>query len=201
MLRNTTTQWGWGAKLFHWTIAVLIVATSIFVLHVNDSMPWFKSTPIYFITYIHWHKAIGLLVLTLVIGRLLWRWKGPVPVTAPLTQFEEKASHRTHVSLYILMFVVPISGWIASSAFGSVTKVFGLFTIPGIIPKTKALVGPFYWIHFGMAWLLLALVSFHIIAAFYHHHRRKDAVLTAMWFGRRNASKPLKSNDSRDSAT
>ena len=201
MLRNTATSWGWGAKLFHWTIAVLIIAASVFVLHVNDSMPWFKSTPIFFSTYIHWHKAIGLLILTMVVGRLVWRWMGPVPVTARLTQFEQKASHRTHVSLYILMFVVPISGWIASSAFGSATKVFGLFTIPGIIPKTKALVGPFYWIHFSVAWLLLALVSFHIIAAFYHHHRRKDEVLTAMWFGRRSSSGSVKSNGSRDSAS
>lgn len=199
-LSNRADSWGLVAKLFHWTIAVLIIGTSILALHVNGSMPWFKSSPMFFITYIHWHKALGLLVLTLVVGRLLWRWRNQVPVTAPLTRFEERASHGTHISLYILMFVVPVSGWIASSAFGSMTKVFGLFTIPGIIPKTKALVGPFYWIHFGVAWLLLALVSFHIIAAFYHHHRRKDAVLTAMWFGKRRASALPLASDSRDSA-
>jgi cytochrome b561 len=183
--RNTTTSWGLTSKLFHWTIAVLIIGTSIFILHVNDSMPWFKSSPLIFITYVHWHKAFGLIALALILGRLLWRWKGgPVPKTAPLTAFEEKASHLTHKALYALMIAVPFSGWIASSAFGSPTKFWGLFTVPGIIPKTKELVGPAYWAHFGLVWLLLAIVSFHIIAAFWHHDRKKDNVLRAMWFGK-----------------
>jgi cytochrome b561 len=186
-LRNTGESWGWGAKLFHWIMAAGIIGASIFVLHVNDSMPWFKSSPKVFITYIHWHKAFGLILLTLAVLRLVWKLRNPKPVTAPLTRFEEKASKATHRGLYALMFIVPLTGWIASSAFGSPTKFFGLFTIPGIIPKTKALVGPFYWIHFGLAWLLLAIVSFHIVAAFYHHDRRKDNVLRAMWFGKGKA--------------
>ncbi len=186
-LRNTATSWGTGAKLFHWTIALLIIGASIFVLHVNGSMPWFKSGPAIFIKYIHWHKAVGLIILTLVVARLIWKWRNPKPVTAPLTPFEEKASRLTHGALYAMMFAVPLTGWIASSAFGSPTKFFGLFTIPGIIPKTKALVGPAYWAHFGLAWLLLALVSVHLVAAFWHHDRRKDNVLRAMWFGKGRA--------------
>lgn len=183
MLRNTATSWGWGAKLFHWTLAMLIIGSSVFILHVNDSMPWFKSSAPVFITYVHWHKALGLIALLLIVGRILWRRANPVPVTAPLTPFEAKASHRTHLALYALMIIVPLTGWVASSAFGSPTKFWGLFTVPGIIPKTKALVGPGYWAHFGAAWLLLAVVSFHLIAAVYHHVRKRDAVLRAMWFG------------------
>lgn len=185
--RNSEAAWGTGAKLFHWMIALLIIGASIFILHVNDSMPWFKSSAPVFITYVHWHKATGLIILALVSARLIWKLANPKPVTANLTPFEKKASRWTHHSLYALMFIVPITGWIASSAFGSPTKFFGLFTIPGIIPKTKALVGPAYWAHFGMAWLLLAIVSIHIFAAFYHHDRRKDDVLRAMWFGKSRA--------------
>ena len=179
-LRNTETHWGSVTKLLHWTLAALIIGSSIFVLHINDSMPWFKSTPLLFIQYIHWHKSVGLIALVLIAARIVWRRHNVVPTTAPLSEFEHKASHRTHIGLYILMVVVPVTGWLASSAFGSPTKFFGLFTIPGIIPKSKELVGPAYWAHFGLAWLLLAVVSFHIIAAFYHHRRRRDRVLKAM---------------------
>lgn len=182
-MRNSLTTWGTGAKLFHWTMAALIIGASLFILHVNDSMPWFKASPLIYITYIHWHKSVGLIALALAVGRLIWKLRNPRPKTADLTPFEEKASKATHHSLYALIFIVPLTGWIASSAFGSGTKFFGLFTIPGIIPKMKALVGPFYWIHFGLAWFLLALVCIHIFAAFYHHDRRKDNVLRAMWFG------------------
>jgi cytochrome b561 len=185
--RNTKTSWGLGAKLFHWIMALGIIGASIFVLHVNGSMPWFASSPLFFITYIHWHKAFGLILLALVILRLLWKWTNPKPVTDELTPFEEKASKWTHRSLYTLMLVVPVTGWIASSAFGSPTKFFGLFVIPGIIEKSKPLVGPFYWLHFGLAWLLLTIVSLHIIAAFYHHDRRKDNVLRAMWLRTKDA--------------
>lgn len=183
-LRNTPSTWGTVAKLFHWIMALGIIGASLFVLHVNDSMPWFKSSPAVFITYIHWHKAAGLVLLALAVLRLVWKWANPKPVTADLTPFEKRASAWTHRGLYTLMLVVPLSGWIASSAFGSPTKFFGLFVIPPIIEKSKPLVGPAYWAHFGLAWFLLALVSFHLIAAFWHHDRKKDNVLRAMWFGR-----------------
>jgi cytochrome b561 len=189
-LRNSPTSWGTAAKLLHWIMAIGIIGASIFVLHVNDSMPWFKSSPLIFITYIHWHKSFGLILLALIVLRLAWKWTNPKPVTEVLTAFEEKASKWTHRSLYTLMLVVPLSGWIASSAFGSPTRFFGLFVIPGIIGKSKPLVGPAYWTHFGLAWLLLALVSFHIIAAFWHHGRKKDNVLRAMWFASGKAPPP-----------
>jgi cytochrome b561 len=182
--RNTPTRWGGVSRLLHWSMALLIIGTSIFILHVNDSMPWFKSSAPIFITYVHWHKAVGLLLLVLGVVRILWRRQDPPPKIADLTPLEEKAAKATHHALYALMIIVPLSGWIASSAFGSPTKVFGLFEIPGIIPKSKPLVGPAYWAHFSLAWALLALVSFHIFAAFWHHDRKKDATLVAMLNGR-----------------
>ncbi|WP_274378980.1 cytochrome b [Sphingomonas cavernae] len=186
-IRNTVSSWGTAAKLLHWVMALLIIGTSLLVLHVNDSMPWFKSGPLIFITYVHWHKALGLIAFALIFARLAWRWSNPPPKIVELSPIEERAAKLAHRSLYILMVVVPLTGWISSSAFGSPTKFFGLFEIPGIIPKTKALVGPAYWTHFGLSWLLLAAVSFHVIAAFWHHDRKKDDTLRAMWFDMRRS--------------
>ena len=183
-LRNTPVQWGGAARALHWLMALLIIGTSIFVLHVNGSMPWFKSSPLTFITYIHWHKAAGLIALLLVLVRIGWRRRNVVPVTAPLAPFEALWSHRAHIGLYALMLLVPITGWLASSAFGSSTKFFGLFTVPGIIPKYKPLVAPTYWAHFALAWALLSLVIVPIIAAFWHHDRKRDNVLMGMLKGR-----------------
>ena len=133
-----------------------------------------------FITYIHWHKSFGLILLTLVGAAAAVEMGEPqTQVTEELTPFEEKASKWTHRSLYTLMFVVPdVTGWIASSAFGSPTKFFGLFVIPGIVEKSKPLVGPC---------LLGCISASHGCClpssastssrAFYHHGRRKDNVL------------------------
>jgi cytochrome b561 len=179
-LGNNLNQWGAVSKVLHWSIAILIIGTSIFMLHVNDSTWWFKSSPEIFITYIHWHKSFGLLALLLISVRIWWRRRQPVPVTAPLTEFEQRWSHRTHMALYVLMVAVPVTGWLSSSLFGSVTNVFGWFVIPAITPENRTLLPIAYWAHFGLAWAILCLVTFHAGAAFYHHFKRKDRVLKAM---------------------
>jgi cytochrome b561 len=182
--RNSDREWGSFSKLLHWTIALLIIGSSIFVLHVNDSTWWFKSTPLIFIQYINVHKTFGLLALLLILIRIWWRTRERVPVTDSLTPFEQKWSHRTHVALYVLMVAVPLTGWISSSLFGSPTKVFGWFTIPPITPKYKPALPVAYWTHFTLAWMILTLAAFHAGAALYHHFVRKDRVLKAMLPGR-----------------
>ena len=177
---NTSSSWGAVTKALHWSIALLIIGTSILVLHVNDSTYWFKSTAAIFVKYIHWHKAFGLLALTLILLRLWWRHRQPVAVTAVLTPFEHRWSHRVHLALYALMLAVPVTGWLSSSFFGSPTNVFGWFTVPNIVPENRTLLPVAYWAHFGLAWALILLVAAHAGAAFYHHFVRKDGVLRAM---------------------
>jgi cytochrome b561 len=182
--RNSDREWGSFSKLLHWIIAILIIGSSIFVLHVNDSTWWFKSTPAIFIKYINVHKTLGLLALLLILVRLWWRTRERVPVTDELTPVEAKWSRRTHVALYVLMVAVPLSGWISSSLFGSPTKVFGWFEIPPITPKYKPALPAAYWTHFALAWAILVLTAVHAGAALYHHFVRKDRVLRAMLPGR-----------------
>jgi cytochrome b561 len=184
-LRNTETHWGALAKTLHWLIAALIIGSSIFVLHVNDSTWWFKSTPLIFIQNINWHKLTGIVALALILVRILWRRRGPVPVTATLTPFEERTSRWTHRALYALMVLVPLFGWLSSSAFGSAVKIPGVGSLPLIWPKDRTFLAFFYWTHFVLAWTLLALVALHAAAALYHHFVKKDPVLRAMLPGRR----------------
>jgi cytochrome b561 len=78
------------------------------------------------------------------------------------------------------MVSVPVTGWLASSFFGSSTNVFGLFVIPPLVPKSELGVTIFYWAHFGLVWSFLTLIAFHAGAAMYHHFIRKDRTLAAM---------------------
>lgn len=179
-LGNSEHRWGAVAKALHWTIALLIIGTSIFILHVNGSTWWFTSGPKIFIQYIHWHKALGLIALALILMRIWWRLRQPVPQTAKLTLWEKLWSHRVHIALYGFMLIVPLTGWLASSFFGSGTKFWGLFEIPSPLPKSKTGVAVFYWTHFFVAWGLLILVIGHAAMALYHHFVRRDATLRAM---------------------
>lgn len=184
-LANSETQWGAVAKTLHWTIASLIIGSSIYVLHINDSTWWYKSSPLLFIQGINWHKLMGIAALILILLRIAWRRRGPVPSVAALTPFEERTSRLTHRALYLLMVLVPLFGWLSSSAFGSPVKVPGLGPLPLIWPKDRTFLAFFYWTHFVLAWTLLVLIALHAGAALFHHFVRKDAVLRAMLPGRR----------------
>ena len=183
--KNTAHRWGSVHKWLHWIIAALIIGTSLIILHINGSTWWFESGDLIFIEYIHWHKTFGLMALALIIARIWWRRRNPVPVTADLTAFEKTWSHRTHLALYAVMIALPLTGWISSSLFGSSTNVFGLFTIPPITPKYEPPLAFFYWTHFVLAWTMIALVTLHVGAALYHGFVRKDGVLRAMLPGGR----------------
>ena len=179
-LENSETHWGAVSKWFHWLIALLIISASLVMWHANDSTFWFKSSVKIFLEWVHWHKALGLIAFVLILFRVWWRRRQPVPQTAPLTPAEKKWSHRVHIAIYALMVALPITGWLSSSLFGSNVNVFGLFTIPPITPENKPMVGLFYWTHFVLAWALTTLVVIHVGAALYHHFSRKDRVLRAM---------------------
>lgn len=197
LFRNTPSRWGAVSKALHWSIALLIIGTSIFVLHINDSTWWFKSSAPVFVKYIHWHKTFGLLALLLIVLRVGWRRSQPVPETAPLTAWEKLWSHRVHIALYMLMVAVPVTGWLSSSFFGSHTDVFGWFIIPPIVPESRTLLPAAYWSHFGLAWALIVLVVAHAGAALYHHFVRRDAVLRAMLPGKGPGKGPKKHRSDR----
>src|SRR4029077_11827122 len=110
--KNTDIAWGPVAKLFHWTIALLIFT--------QFALGWIAVTHRLSPTKIQlfvWHKSTGVLVLVLVALRLLWRAMNPSPAlpfnTPPGERF---AAHASHGLLYVLMIAMPLSGWIINSS-------------------------------------------------------------------------------------
>jgi cytochrome b561 len=88
--------------------------------------------------------------------------------------------------LYLLMFAIPITGWLMSSAKGFQTVYFGLLPLPDLLVKNEELGELLEGIHsllnFGMA----ALVVAHAGAALKHHFLDRDDVLARMLPRRRN---------------
>ena len=65
------------------------------------------------------HKNVGLLIFVLAIIRLAWRWSNPVPeLPADLPQWQATAARVTHTLLYILLFTMPITGFLYTSLGG-----------------------------------------------------------------------------------
>lgn len=170
--------------VIHWVMALLILITWSIAIVVGD-MP---LSPLRIVGF-SWHKWLGITVLFLVIIRLLWRATHPVPkLDLKMPIWQEKVMTLTHVALYLLMFAIPLVGWLMSSAKGYTVNYFGLFDLPDLVGKDKALGHQLKEVHELLANVLVALVGLHVLAALKHQFIDKDGLLGRMSFSR-NAGK------------
>lgn len=176
-LKNTPATWGSVSKTLHWLIALLILALGVVGL-VMDELP---KTPKYFWVFTA-HKSIGITVLVLVALRLLWRLYAGAPKPVPGTpSWQERIASVTHWLLYILMFAMPLSGWLYDSASGlRPFKLFGLVDMPKLVPPNEQLRELSHEFHELGFWVLILLVVAHAGAALFHHLYQRDATLRRM---------------------
>lgn len=161
--------------IFHWLVGFIIIGLLAVGLIMVD-MP----KPDKYVFY-GWHKAFGIIVLALVVLRLAWRLKQPAPPLPDTTPaFQKLASTLTHYALYAMMLVMPLAGWVMSSAGGHPVSVFGI-PIPAIVEEDKALGALAHDIHEYGGLLLIGLIILHVMAALYHHFIQKDGLLWRMW--------------------
>lgn len=176
MLRNTQDSYGSVAKFLHWLIALLIIALLCVGLYMTDM----ENTPDKFKVY-GLHKSIGITVLALATLRLLWKTRNIAPLLpASMRAIEKFLAHAGHLALYVFMLLMPLSGWMMSSAAGFPVSVFGLFTLPDLVPPDNAMKNVYRAIHEYSAYALMALIALHVLAALTHHFYYKDNVLTRM---------------------
>lgn len=165
------------AIIFHWLVAVLIVGAFIMGLVMTD-IPGITPTKL---KYYSWHKWAGVTVLALAALRLLWRLTHRAPAyPASMPAWQKGAAHGLHGVLYLLMFAVPLSGYLYTLSAGIPVMYFGLFELPIIIaadPELKpVLKGVHYWLNMGLA----ACVALHVAAALKHQFIDRDGVLKRM---------------------
>jgi cytochrome b561 len=175
-IRNTTRRWGAVAQLFHWLIVIFIIAQFTLATLFDDLPAGPKK-----LTLLSRHKSIGITILILALLRVLWRSSNPTPaLPGTLKTWERSLAKLTHVLLYVLLFAVPLSGWLMSSARGFPVSWFGLFQLPDLVPKNKALYDLLVSTHGVLAWSLGIVASVHLVGALKHHFVLKDDVLRRM---------------------
>jgi cytochrome b561 len=130
---------------------------------------------------ISWHKWMGITVLLLVAIRLCWRViKGAPPVSQALPRWQQGLATGVHHLLYLLMFALPLSGWLMTSAFGSSIDYLGFIPLPALMPENED-VGLFLLnVHGILAALLLISVGLHAAGAVKHFVLDRDETLARM---------------------
>ena len=115
-----------------------------------------------------------------MVARLIYRFAHGAPASEPtLTRWHKAASHATHWSLYLLLILVPVVGWLGISLYGA-REVFGIATIPALAAQNQAAADGVLLLHRYLAYLTIGLIGMHIGAALFHYFIRRDGVLARM---------------------
>ena len=175
-LRNPPDRWGPISMLLHWAIVALIGWLAWLGLTMVDMPP----TPAKINAYAL-HKSLGLTLLALVAVRLAWRLFAGAPEPVPgMPTWQERIASATHWAMYVLLFAIPLSGWVFNSASGYPLQWFKQFNLPAIAGRSEDLAATAIQVHEYGFWLLLLLVLAHAGAAFYHHLFQGDDTLRRM---------------------
>ena len=170
-----TSHYTRTAIALHWIAALLIVCN----LALGITMINLALSPLTLQLY-GWHKWIGITVFLTAAARLPWRWAHPAPPAVAMPEWQRRAAAAAHVTLYVLMLAIPLSGWVHSSATGVSVVYLGLVPLPDLVGKDKALAAVLKAVHGTLNFTLLALVSVHVAAALKHHVVDRDGVLARM---------------------
>ncbi len=175
-LRNTSAQYGSVAQGLHWLVVALLIGAYSLGFYMED-LPVSPAR----VKLFAYQKWLGVTIFAVAVLRLGWRlWSPPPLLPASLPRWETRAAGISHRLLYLLLFAVPLSGWLMSSAKGFQTVLFGAWPIPDLLAKDPPLGAALEATHKALNKLLLGLVLLHVAAALKHHFVDRDAVLARM---------------------
>ena len=188
-LGDTEQGWGWVTRALHWVMAALI----LFMLGLGFYMANVKMDLMVQFELVQTHKSWGFVVFTLALIRVGWRLtrRASPPPPAATARWEASAARLSHALLYVLMFAMPLSGWLMASAspmqeaYSIENLVFGVFAMPDPFnPGDAGLEGLFRGVHIACALALSLLLVVHAAAALRHHFVHRNNILTRMITGR-----------------
>jgi len=160
----------------HWLTALLVIVQ--FTL--AETWDWFSHGTRETLQSVH--VSLGVLLTTVVVVRIIWRWLPGHQRSSLESGWMMIASKAVHYLLYVLLVVQAGLGFAWRWAQGHPVGFFGLFGIPGpygqLVKPTRHLLAD---LHDKVGWAIIILAFGHALAALYHHYELHDRVLGRMF--------------------
>ena len=171
--KNTNRYTGLAICL-HWIIALMVFLLIVLGLSMTDIPRGTDERSLYY----NFHKSIGLTVGILMFIRIWWRMRNPPPaLPESIPTWQVRISKISHLLLYICLFLMPLSGFAATQFTKWGLKYFGLFKIPPLAFESKEIYEILQGIHQITGWILISIITLHILAALKHGIIDKDRVI------------------------
>lgn len=177
MIRNTRSRYGVVTISLHWLMAFAIIGMfclGLWMVGLDYYSEWYKKGP-------DIHRSVGVLLFLLLFFRLGWRLANSHPQPEPnVKNWEVMAAVTVHWALYILIFVIAITGYLISTADGRSVEVFNWFSVPATVTSIPDQAETSGDLHYILAVSLMLLAGLHALAAIKHHFYDKDKTLVRM---------------------
>ena len=169
-VKNTLTEYGIISKVLHWLSAILLliqIPLGFYLVDLDFGEDRLSIENI--------HILIGLSIFYLVIIRLLVKIFNPTPKLDPsIFKGQKFLAKLNHVLLYVTILSITISG-ILKKLFNGETLV--IFFKKIIIQDNFELADFFYDIHIFSNYLIIILITIHIMAVIIHKFFFNDNLL------------------------
>ncbi len=172
------------AIALHWLIAAGIIGLIAVGWIMGDMAPGADQYAL-----IQLHKSFGITVLVLSLARVVWRLMNPPPPEPPMPGWQGALANGVHVAFYVLIILMPLSGWamVSASPTGIATVLFKTIPWPhipflaGLAPEAKEqLHEPLEFVHSKLAWVAIVLLGLHVAGALKHQFVDRDGLLSRM---------------------
>lgn len=167
------------AITLHWLVAGLVLAALFMGWTMTDMAISPQRLKLY-----NYHKWVGVTVLALALVRLGWRLTHAPPPLAAMPGWQLALAKGGHALLYVLMLLVPLTGWIYSNYSGYRVVYLGKLPLPNLVERNRELAATWVEVHGWLAISLAVVVGLHVLAALHHQFIVKDHTLRRMFVWR-----------------
>ena len=178
-MNEPAATWPLAMRIAHWLSAALVIVLlalgAVMVFAVVDPARRFELTQI--------HKPLGILALVLAGVRLSCRLCSSAPKVALTSRTAALAAKAAHLSLYLLLFLMPLSGWlmVTTTPIRIPVSLFGFVDLPFPLAPDLATYQAARTTHLVLSIALALMVVVHTGAAMVHQFLWRDGTLARMW--------------------
>ncbi|WP_339051973.1 cytochrome b [Candidatus Lariskella endosymbiont of Epinotia ramella] len=168
-------HYNYAMRCAHWLYAMVVICTLSIGFYMVD-LPNEAKPQMYAL-----HKSFGVLSFFLLVLRIIIRRFSYIPeLPDSISQFERISAKIGVFILYILMLIMPMSGYVMSVAGGRDVYFFS-FELPKLLPINSQLSAISYLVHVNVCYILAAAIVLHILFAIKHLIFDKVNLFARIW--------------------
>jgi cytochrome b561 len=162
------------SRLLHWTMAAMVLTMLCIGVAMVASLANYH-------VLVSIHRPLGIAILILVVIRFVNRQLSPLPAfPATMSRAERLVATASELTMYGLMFALPLIGWGMLSAARYPIVLYGSVHLPFILPHDALLSAVLRKAHTILAYFFFLTFLAHFGAILFHTLIVRDGILKRM---------------------